>query len=72
MFEKKGSAIPVRLTGEEKKLLAQIAERTGLTSSTLVRLLISSLVAYYRKNGDTITLPLCWERLIASQTDNYN
>lgn len=67
MFEKKGSATPVRLTEDEKNQLARIASDTGLTSSTLIRLLISSLVAHYRENGNTITLPLQWTRLIAEQ-----
>ena len=67
MFEKKGSATPVRLTEDEKNQLARIAGDTGLTSSTLIRLLISSLVTYYRENGNTITLPLKWTRLIAEQ-----
>ena len=67
MFEKKGSATPVRLTEDEKNQLARIASDTGLTSSTLIRLLISALVAHYRENGNTITLPLQWTRLIAEQ-----
>ena len=72
MIEKKGSATPVRLTEGEKQQLARIAEETGLTASTLIRLLISSLVCSYKRNGNTITLPLCWERLIADQTAERN
>ena len=67
MIEKKGSAVPVRLTEAEKKALAQIAEETGLTVSTLIRLLISSLVASYRQNGNTIVLPVNWRRLVADE-----
>ena len=64
MVPKKGSALPVRLTEEEKVQVAKIAEETGLTSSTIVRLLISSLVTHYRENNGTLTLPLKWEKLI--------
>lgn len=69
MIEKKGSAVPVRLTEDEKECLALIAEATGLTSSTLIRLLISSLVAYYRANGNHLTLPLSWKRLIQAKAN---
>lgn len=65
MRPKKGSALPVRLTEEEKVQVARIADETGLTSSTLIRLLISSLVDYYQRNGNALTLPLRWEHLIA-------
>lgn len=54
MFPKKGSALPVRLTEEEKVQVAKIAEETGLTSSTLIRLLISSLVTHYRENNNSL------------------
>ena len=63
MIQKKGSALPVRLTEEEKVQVTTIAEKTGLTSSTLIRLLISSLVTYYKKNNNSITLPLEWQKL---------
>lgn len=65
MVAKKGSALPIRLTEEEKIQMATIARETGLTSSTLVRLLISSLVTHYRENNNRITLPLRWMELIA-------
>ena len=45
--------------------MAKIAEETGLTSSTLIRLLISSLVQHYKANNNSLTLPLRWETLIA-------
>lgn len=67
MVPKKGSALPVRLTEEEKVQVAKIAEETGLTSSTLIRLLISSLVAHYRENNNSLTLPLRWKKLIAEK-----
>ena len=57
--------MPVRLTEEEKVQMAAIAEETGLTSSTLIRLLISSLVKYYKENNNSIILPLQWKKLIA-------
>ena len=65
MVSKKGSALPVRLTEEEKVQVARIAEETGLTSSAIIRLLISSLVTYYRENNNSLTLPLRWKKLIA-------
>ena len=55
MIEKKGSALPVRLTQDEKDNLSLIAEETGLTSSTLIRLLISSLVRHYKSNNNHLT-----------------
>ena len=67
MIPKKGSALPVRLTEEEKVQVAKIAEETGLTSSTLIRLLISSLVVHYRENNNSLTLPLRWKKLIAEK-----
>ena len=67
MLEKKGSATPVRLTADEKSHLARIAEETGLTSSTIIRLLISSLVTHYKNNGNTLTLPINWKRLIEEE-----
>ena len=67
MTEKKGSAVPVRLTDAEKVALTQIAEETWLTVSTLIRLLISSLVTSYKRNGNTIVLPVNWRRLIADE-----
>ncbi|MGN0853147.1 MAG: hypothetical protein ACI4Q3_07195 [Kiritimatiellia bacterium] len=66
MLQKKVSALPVRLTEEEKVQMARIAEETGLTVSTLVRLLISSLVSYYRENDNRLTLPLRWKELTAA------
>jgi hypothetical protein len=46
-----------------------IAEKTGLTSSTLIRLLISSLVTYYKKNNNSITLPLEWQKLTGGNSE---
>ena len=66
MIQKKGSALPVRLTADEKAQMAKIAEETGLTSSTLIRLLISSLVSHYRENKNHLTLPLKWRNLVAT------
>ena len=63
MIQKKGSATPVRLTEDEKNNLTKIAEETGLTSSTIIRLLIEALVKDYRENDNTMTLPLSWKRL---------
>lgn len=63
MFQKKGSALPVRLTEDEKDQLSRIADETGLTSSTLIRLLIDALIKSYRDNGNKLTLPLSCEDL---------
>ena len=68
MVGKKGAALPVRLTQEEKASLSLIAEATGLTSSTLIRLLIGSLVTYWNGNNNKLTLPLEWKRLIQDQS----
>ena len=66
MFQKKGSALPVRLTEDEKNQLMNIAQETGLTSSPLIRLLVDALVRTYRRNGNTITLPLSWTELTSA------
>ena len=66
MFEKKGSPVPVRLTESEKAQLGKIAETTGLSSSTIIRLLISSLVVHFRNNNNHLTLPIEWQRLVES------
>lgn len=63
MIQKKGSAVPVRLTEDDRNNLTRIAEETGLTSSTIIRLLIEALVKDYRENDNTMTLPLSWKRL---------
>ena len=63
MTQKKGSATPVRLTEDEKASLTRIAEDTGLTPSTIIRLLIEALIRDYYRNGNTITLPISWRRL---------
>lgn len=67
MFPKKGTALPVRLTDEEKNQLVRIAQETGLTASTLIRLLIGSLIAHYRANGNMISLPIQWKSIVASK-----
>ena len=67
MLQKKCSALPVRLTEEEKTQIGRIAEETGLTASTLIRLLINSLVRYYNENNNSIVLPLRWKNLIAEK-----
>ncbi len=64
MQSKKNSALPVRLTDEEKRQMAKIAEETGLTASTLIRLLIESLVRHYRENGGRLALPMQWSDIV--------
>ena len=70
ILEKKGSPLPVRLTECEKNQLTKIAQGTGLTSSTLIRLLISALVASYRKNNNTLSLPLAIEKILEDFCDH--
>ena len=62
MYEKKNSALPVRLTEDEKVQLSRIASETGLTSSTIIRLMIDALIKSYLKNGK-IVLPISWEEI---------
>lgn len=64
MFQKKGSALPVRLTEDEKNDLSIIARETGLTSSTLIRLLISALVKSYKRDNGKISLPISIEHIM--------
>ena len=66
---KKGAAVPVRLDDEKKRQLSKIAAETGLTPSTLIRLLISALVASYRDDGQRLTLPLSLPHLLAAKAD---
>jgi len=64
---KKGSALPVRLTEDEKVQLTAIARETGLTVSTLVRLLIESFVKHYESNGNQFTLPMSWKLMLEDE-----
>ena len=66
MFQKKGSALPIRLTDEEKTRLNQIANAVGLTPSTIIRLLVDALIRDYEQNGNSITLPISLQRMSAS------
>lgn len=62
---KKESPLPVRLTADEKVQVGRIAEETGLTASMIIRLLIGALVTHYKENGNSFSLPLKWQALIA-------
>jgi hypothetical protein len=41
-----------------------IAERLGYTVSALIRLLVSSYVEYYEREGGHVTLPLGWNEIL--------
>lgn len=61
---KKEAALPIRLTTDEKKQLIKIAEETGLTVSSIVRLLVTCFVGAYAETGGKVTLPLDWQVLL--------
>ena len=63
---KKGAALPIRLTEDEKKQLTAIACETGLTVSTVVRILIESFIRHYHENGGQFTLPISWREILTS------
>ena len=63
---KREGAVPIRLTSDEKQCLATIAAETGLTVSTLIRLMIETFVRAYHANGNNVTLPLNWQELFSS------
>ena len=56
--------MPVRLDPEEKRQLQAIAERMKITVSTLIRLLVSSYVEYYEREGGRVTMPLEWSEIL--------
>ncbi len=56
----KDSAIPIRLDAGSKERLKAAADRLGLTTSALIRILIASFVESYEASGGRITLPLEW------------
>ena len=58
MKPKKDAMMPIRLSEDEKGALQHIADETGLSSSTIVRLLISALISSYRRNGGKLVLPV--------------
>ena len=56
----KDSSIPIRLDTETKKRLKEAAERVGLSSSTLIRILIVSFIRHFETSGGRRVLPLEW------------
>ncbi len=58
---RKESSLPVRLETESKKRLVEISERTGLTVSSLIRMLVKSFIATYDSNGGRVVLPPAWQ-----------
>lgn len=57
----KDSAIPIRLDTGTKERLKDAAERLGLSSSALIRILIASFVTQFESSDGRITLPPSWE-----------
>jgi hypothetical protein len=57
---KKEASLPVRLGSDEKQRLKMIAERMGLTTSALIRLLVRSFVDDYDRLGGRLALPPDW------------
>ena len=56
--------MPVRLDPDEKRQLQEIAEKLGSNVSALIRLLVSSYVAYYEREGGHVTHPLEWNDIL--------
>lgn len=56
----KDNAIPIRLDTGTKQRLKAAADRLGLTTSALIRILIASFVQSFEDSGGRITLPLEW------------
>lgn len=65
MALKKETPIPIRLTKDEKQELTVIAAETGLTVSTLIRLMVETFVRAYHTNDNSVTLPLNWKQLFS-------
>ena len=61
---RKEASLPVRLDPDEKQQLKVIAETMKITVSTLIRLLVSSYVEYYEREGGHVTLPLEWNDIL--------
>jgi len=61
---RKEASLPVRLDPDEKRQLQEIAEKLGTNLSALLRLLVSSFVEYYEREGGQITLPLKWNDIL--------
>jgi len=57
---RKEASLPVRLDSADKRRLQDLADRTGITVSALVRLLVRSFVDEYDRDGGRGTLPLFW------------
>ncbi len=59
---RKEAALPIRLDAETKVALNKIAETTGLSVSSLVRMLVKSFVEEYDRSGGTVRIPPQWQR----------
>jgi len=54
---RKDASLPVRLDIDEKRRLKTVAERMGMTTSALIRLLVRSFVDEYERQGGRLSLP---------------
>ena len=54
---RKEASLPIRLDREDKARIQQAAESLGMTTSTLVRLLVRSFVEKYEKSGGRVLMP---------------
>lgn len=68
---RKDASLPVRLDIDEKRRLKIVAERMGMTTSALIRLLVRSFVDEYERQGGRLSLPPEWQRVfVADVTDS--
>lgn len=57
---RKDTTIPFRLDAGTKQRLQAAADRMGLSTSALIRILIDSFVRSFEASGGRTTLPLDW------------
>lgn len=59
---RKEAALPIRLDKQTKETLTGIARTTGLSVSSLVRMLVKSFVEEYDRNHGAVVIPPQWEK----------
>lgn len=55
------AALPVRLDKDVKKRLQDVADTLGITSSTLIRILVKSFVDDFERSGGKCVMPPRWQ-----------